>query len=223
VRHASGETLELFADTGSKCAVREPLADGAFVLRRFAFASAGTLLRAIHAIAQDAPFRHMVTPGGHRMSVAMTNCGALGWLSDVGGYRYSAIDPDSRRSWPSMPDALAFVASTAAAEAGFAGFAPDACLLNRYAPGTKLTLHQDKNERDMSAPIVSISLGLPAQFLFGGLRRSDRISRVLVHHGDAVVWGGPARLSYHAVSRLKQGFHPQTGEFRFNLTFRKAG
>jgi alkylated DNA repair protein (DNA oxidative demethylase) len=172
---------------------------------------------------QQAPFRHMVTPGGFRMPVAMTNCGALGWVSDPTGYRYDRVDPESGRPWPPMPKAFLQLAAAAADRAGFAGFLPDACLVNRYLPGTKLTLHQDRDERDFRQPIVSVSLGIPATFLFGGLKPPDPATRVHLVHGDVVVWGGPARLRYHGVLRLKEDYHPLLGRHRINLTFRKAG
>lgn len=199
------------------------LAPGAVLLRRFARSEESTLDNALSEVVAQAPFRHMVTPGGHRMSVAMSNCGALGWHSDRRGYRYTAIDPESGTPWPSMPEAFFRLAQAAAEEAGFTGFLPDACLINRYAPGTKLTLHQDKNERDFGEPIVSVSLGLPAIFQFGGLKRAEKCLRYHLHHGDVLVWGGPSRLRYHGVMPLKGGNHPLTGEFRINLTFRKAG
>src|SRR3989441_52300 len=172
--------------------------------------------------AEVAPFRHMVTPGGYRMSVAMTNCGAAGWVTDRTGYRYDSHDPQTGRPWPAMPDVFADLAAQAAARAGFDGFAPDACLINRYEPGARLSLHQDKNERDFSAPIVSVSLGLPAVFLLGGLRRADTPGRVPLVHGDVVVWGGPARLRYHGVLPLEAGHHLLMGGHRINLTFRRA-
>jgi alkylated DNA repair protein (DNA oxidative demethylase) len=180
------------------------------------------LLEGIAAIAQAAPFRHMTTPGGFRMSVAMTNCGALGWVSDARGYRYSPIDPHSGSAWPAMPAAFLEVARRAAAAGGFPQFHPDACLVNRYAPGAKMSLHVDKDERDLTQPIVSVSLGLPAVFQFGGLRRADPPARILLEHGDVVIWGGPARLRYHGVLPLQPGNHPLTGPWRYNLTFRAA-
>ena len=192
------------------------LGEGAVVLRGFAEARAQALLEEVQVIAARAPFRHMVTPGGYRMSVAMTNCGALGWVTDRAGYRYEGTDPESGKPWPAMPDAFLRLAQEAAAQAGFPGFVPDACLINRYGPRSRLTLHQDRNERDFRAPIVSVSLGAPALFLFGGLKRSDPTVRVPLLNGDVVVWGGPARLRYHGVLPLKSGE-------RFNLTFRKAG
>jgi alkylated DNA repair protein (DNA oxidative demethylase) len=202
---------------------REPLVPGATVLRQLALPEERALLSAAEDVIASAPFRHMLTPGGFRMSVGMTNCGPLGWVSDSTGYRYDAIDPVSGLPWPLMPDAFRRLASSAAADAGFIKFVPDACLINRYEPGARLTLHQDKDERDFDQPIVSVSLGLPAVFLFGGLDRSDKIIRVKLTHGDVVVWGGPARLRYHGVLALKEGHHPLVGGHRINLTFRKAG
>ena len=198
------------------------LAPGAVVLGGFARAVANELAEAVHGVTTLAPFRHMRTPGGKRMSAAMTNCGAFGWVTDSAGYRYASEDPDSGRAWPPMPEAIFRLAAAAAAGAGFAGFAPDACLVNRYQPGARLTLHQDKDERDYSAPIVSVSLGLPAVFLFGGDRRADRTLSVRLVHGDVVVWGGPSRLRYHGVRPLADGVHPMLGRFRINLTVRKA-
>lgn len=192
------------------------------MLRGFALARQAELLAALERIATAAPFRHMETPGGLRMSVAMTNCGTWGWVSDRCGYRYVACDPADGRPWPRMPRPFATFAAAAAAAAGFAGFAPDACLINRYAPGARLALHQDKDERDLAAPIVSVSLGLPAVFLFGGDARSDRQRRLPLQHGDVVVWGGAARLRYHGVVPLKDGRHPLLGPQRINLTLRRA-
>ena len=203
-------------------ALREELAPGAFVLRGLARADEALFRRAIDAVARDAPFRHMVTPGGFRMSVGMTNCGRYGWVSDERGYRYAPLDPVSGRPWPALPPVLAVLAERAAALAGFAAFAPDACLVNRYEPGARLTLHQDKDERDFSHPIVSVSLGVPATFLFGGLKRKDRVARVPVEHGDVVVWGGPRRLRYHGVASLKPAQHPFADQARINLTLRRA-
>jgi alkylated DNA repair protein (DNA oxidative demethylase) len=192
------------------------------VLHVFALADERALLAAIDAVVAQAPLRHMVTPGGFRMSVAMTNCGTYGWVTDRTGYRYDRADPATGKDWPAMPEAFARLATWAAARAGFEEFVPDACLVNRYEPGARLTLHQDKNERDFSAPIVSVSLGIPAVFLFGGGKRSDRQKRVALAHGDVVVWGGPARLRYHGVAPLADNRHPLVGRQRFNLTFRKA-
>ncbi|WP_432721397.1 DNA oxidative demethylase AlkB [Jeongeupia wiesaeckerbachi] len=211
---------DLFADSPPDWC--EVLAPGAMVLRGFALPRVPDLLQAIDAVTADAPFRHLITPGGQRMSVAMSNAGALGWVSDRRGYRYDAIDPDSGRRWPAMPRAFAQLALDAAGEAGFDGFTPEACLINRYAIGARLSLHQDKDELDYDHPIVSVSLGLPAVFLFGGFERSDKQARVPIAHGDVVVWGGPSRLRYHGVLPIKPGSHPLLGEQRINLTFRKV-
>lgn len=216
-------TFSLFDGAEETGYSKETLGSGASILRGFALPREAELLAAVNSVAAAAPFRHMVTPGGFRMSVAMTNCGALGWVTERKGYRYDAMDPETQKPWPSMPEYFSILATNAAEEAGFPSFVPDACLINRYEPGTKLTLHQDKDERDFSQPIVSISLGLPAVFLFGGEERSEKTRRIAVVHGDVVVWGGPARLRYHGVMPLKEGIHPSAGEYRFNLTLRKAG
>jgi alkylated DNA repair protein (DNA oxidative demethylase) len=201
---------------------KEPLEDGAVLLRGFAVLEAPALLEEVAWIAATAPFRHLVTPGGHSMSVAMTNCGRVGWVSDRAGYRYDSVDPDTGANWPAMPAALLDVAVRAAAEAGFTDYDPDACLINRYLAGTKLGLHQDRDEKDPWAPIVSVSLGIPAVFLWGGKHRSDPTRRLLVEHGDIAVWGGPARFVYHGIATVKDGTHPLTGAERINLTFRKV-
>jgi alkylated DNA repair protein (DNA oxidative demethylase) len=192
------------------------------LLRGFVRGEAPALVAAVAEIAADAPFRHMVTPGGFRMSVAMTNCGRAGWITDRAGYRYEAADPITGRAWPPMPVLFRRLAAAAAATAGYGGFTPDACLINCYGPGAKLSLHRDEDERDMSAPIVSVSLGLPAVFLFGGARRSDRLRRIPIENGDVAVWGGSTRLFYHGVAPLPEGDHPLTGRRRLNLTFRAA-
>lgn len=201
---------------------RALLAPGAMLLRGFAAADATALLADLQGVLAAAPLRQMVTPSGFRMSVGMTNCGALGWVSDRAGYRYDAVDPETGQRWPALPASFLSLARHAAAAAGFADFTPDACLVNRYEPGARLTLHQDRNERDLREPIVSVSLGLPALFLFGGAKRSDPTTRVPLAHGDVVVWGGPARLRYHAVLALKDGQHAATGRCRINLTLRRA-
>jgi alkylated DNA repair protein (DNA oxidative demethylase) len=219
------QTIELFQPDEAlvpAAPAREPLAPGAMLLRGWAKPDAVALLADLQAVLEQAPLRHMVTPGGFRMSVAMSNCGALGWVSDPTGYRYDAVDPDSGRHWPAMPASFMRVARLAAAEAGFSSFEPDACLVNRYEPGARLTLHQDRNERDFRQPIVSVSLGLPAVFLFGGPRRSDRLVRVPLMHGDVIAWGGPARLRCHGVLALRHGPQAFTGAYRINLTFRRA-
>jgi alkylated DNA repair protein (DNA oxidative demethylase) len=200
----------------------EPLEDGAWLLRGFATSEAPALVAAIAQVAELAPFRHWVTPSGHTMSVAMTNCGRVGWVSDWSGYRYDPVDPDSGTHWPGFPALFLDVAVRAAASGGFPDYEPDACLINRYVPGAKLSLHQDRDEKDAWAPIVSVSLGLPATFLWGGQRRSGPVRRLRLESGDVVVWGGPARFVYHGVAPLKNGQHPLTGAARINLTFRKV-
>lgn len=201
----------------------ERLGPGAVLLHDFALTEAPALIDELARIAESAPFRHMLTPSGHRMSVAMTNCGALGWVSDRTGYRYVVQDPATGQPWPPMPDCFLRLAQDAAAQAGFAGFLPDACLINRYEPDARLSLHQDRDERDLTAPIVSVSLGLPAVFLWGGLKRRDPARRLPLAHGDVLVWGGPDRLRYHGVLPLEASQHALLGEQRINLTFRQAG
>jgi alkylated DNA repair protein (DNA oxidative demethylase) len=215
-------TRDLF-DAGPPDSRHERLAAGAWLLHGFALEQVQGVLTGIDRIQAAAPFRHLVTPGGFRMSVAMTNCGTLGWVSDRRGYRYDACDPLSRQPWPTMPPIFLELARASAQAAGFPSFEPDACLVNRYEPGARLTLHQDKDERDYGAPIVSVSLGLPAVFLFGGDVRSDRPRRLSLQHGDVVVWGGAARLHHHGVLALKDGHHDVLGTQRLNLTFRRAG
>ena len=198
------------------------MAEGAVLLRGFASPVEGDLIAALRAIVEQAPFRHMMTPGGHQMSVAMTNCGRVGWVTDRTGYRYDTNDPEAGQPWPAMPPAFRELAGRAASRAGFTGFSPDACLINRYQPGARMSLHQDKDELDLAAPIVSVSLGLPAIILFGGLKRSDKPNRFRLQHGDIAVWGGPARLAFHGVAPLAEGEHAMMGRQRINLTFRKA-
>jgi alkylated DNA repair protein (DNA oxidative demethylase) len=201
---------------------RIALAPGAVLLRAFAREEEAALLQAIESVLVQAPLRHMQTPGGYTMSVSTSSCGALGWVSDPHGYRYAARDPVSGQPWPAMPECFLRLAQHAAAEAGFANFQPEACLINQYVPGAKLSLHQDKDEKDLQAPIVSVSLGLPAIFLFGGTDRKQRPQRHRLAHGDVVVWGGPARLAFHGVAPLEEGDHPLLGGRRINLTFRRV-
>ena len=201
---------------------RVELGPGAAILGGFACDQAEALLEQIAYLSSIAPFRHMQTPGGRRMSVAMLNVGALGWVSDASGYRYTTTDPQTGRTWPTIPPIFMELASRAAQALGFGQFVPDACLINRYAPGTRLSLHQDRDEQDHQAPIVSVSLGLPATFLWGGLQRQNRTTRYRLAHGDVTVWGGPSRLMFHGISELKDGVHPLTGALRYNLTFRKV-
>jgi alkylated DNA repair protein (DNA oxidative demethylase) len=200
----------------------EPLSGAAVVLRGFARHKAGELVTSVEAVTAIAPFRNMITPGGFRMSVGMTNCGRAGWVTDRKGYRYEPVDPITGAAWPAIPESFRGIAAIAASAAGYPGFEPDACLINLYEPGTRLSLHRDENERDLTAPIVSVSLGLPAIFLFGGNRRSDRPRRILLESGDVVVWGGADRLVYHGVAPLPDGYDPLTGNRRINLTLRKA-
>jgi alkylated DNA repair protein (DNA oxidative demethylase) len=199
---------------------RTPIAAGAAVLHGFARDQAAALLQAAESVIAQAPLRHLQTPGGYTMSVAMSNCGSLGWVSSSSGYRYTPTDPLSGLPWPAMPACLLEIAQRAAALVGYCHFAPDACLINHYVPGAKLSLHQDKDELDLSAPIVSLSMGLPAVFLFGTASRKDRPQRYRLVHGDVVVWGGPSRLAYHGVNALADGDHALLGRRRLNLTFR---
>ena len=215
--------MNLFDDAVNANREKEQLVAGAFLLRGYALLEESGVLHGVQEVTAVSPFRHMITPGGYRMSVAMTNCGSLGWVTDRSGYRYDSRDPETGHPWPAMPAAFLRLAQNAAEQAGFTNFSPDACLINRYETGAKLSLHQDKDERDFTAPIVSVSLGIPATFLFGGLQRSDKTQRVPLVHGDVVVWGGPARLRYHGVLPLKPAHHPAFGACRVNLTFRKAG
>ena len=229
-------TLDLF-ESPPDAPCLQVLGEGACVLHGFALSHADALLAGFKAVTAQAPLRHLVVPGGQTMSVAMSNCGSLGWVSDERGYRYASRDPLSGKPWPAMPAEWVDLATQAAAQAGYANFKPDACLINDYAPGAKMGLHQDRDERDFSQPIVSVSLGLPAVFLFGGLKRTDKPQRIRLAHGDVVVWGGLARLAFHgvaplaecvspmaeSVSPLADGMRAAWGRRRVNLTFRCAG
>jgi alkylated DNA repair protein (DNA oxidative demethylase) len=214
---------DLFSDVTEKPVWSEQLGPGSFLLHGFVLRSAELIYADLQKIATQASFRQMLTPGGLKMSVAITNCGAMGWISDRQGYRYAACDPLTDSPWPSLPPSFLLLAQSAAQQAGYLDFVPDACLINRYGVGTKMSLHQDRNERDFTAPIVSVSLGLPAVFMFGGAVRNDKYANVLLEHGDVMVWGGPDRLRFHGIKQLKSGDHPLCGNTRFNLTFRKAG
>ena len=214
-------TADLFSSREPQPRI-EPLAAGAVILRGFALDAEEKLNTEFEAVVNEAPFRHLITPGGHTMSVAMTNCGEAGWVSDRRGYRYDPRDPLSGKAWPEMPKSFLTLAKDAAWRAGYGTYMPNVCLINLYQPGSRLTLHQDKDELDYSQPIVSVSLGLPAKFIFGGLERTDKALRTILHHGDVVVWGGPSRLAYHGVDTLKDGIHPVLGRRRINLTFRSA-
>lgn len=199
-----------------------PITSGALVLHKFACTQAQALMTGVDQITTQAPLRHLQTPGGRAMSVAMSNCGSWGWTSDRHGYRYVQQDPLTGNHWPAIPPAWLALAEQAAAAAGYPGFEPDACLINQYLPGTQMSLHQDRDEKDVTQPIVSVSLGLPVVFLFGGPKRNDRPQRLRLEHGDVVVWGGPARLAFHGVMPLAEGEHPVLGRRRINLTFRRA-
>ena len=216
-------TRSLFDEPPTPFEAPEPIAPGAVLLRGFALDQAEALIQATQQVIAAAPLRHLITPGGRAMSVGMTNCGALGWVSDRAGYRYSSTDLISGQPWPPMPACFADLALRAAAEAGFDNFMPDACLINRYKPGARMALHQDRDESDLGAPIVSVSLGLPAVFMFGGLQRGDRPARWPLTHGDVLVWGSASRLAFHGVAPLADGEHPGLGCQRINLTFRRAG
>ena len=213
---------DLFGHDEPTLSTREVMAEGAMLFRGLALPYEDGLLRALDDITAAAPFRHMVTPGGFTMSVAMTNCGAAGWVTGRSGYRYDRNDPGSGKPWPEMPASFLRLAIEATTEAGYPDFRPDACLINRYEPGARLSLHHDKNERDFANPIVSVSLGLPATFQFGGPRRNDPVRKFVLNHGDVAVWGGASRLCYHGVLQLKDGHHAIMGRMRFNLTFRGA-
>jgi alkylated DNA repair protein (DNA oxidative demethylase) len=213
---------DLFENVEPSRPSRESMAAGAVVLHGNALAFEDALLAALQGVTAQAPFRHMVTPGGFAMSVSMTNCGAVGWVTDRTGYRYDRVDPGSGLPWPALPEVFRMVAGAAAAAAGYPNFVPDACLINRYEPGARLSLHQDKNEQQLANPIVSLSLGLPAKFQFGGVKRTDPVRSYALQHGDVAVWGGPSRLCYHGVLPLKDGVHDKLGRQRINLTFRVA-
>lgn len=197
------------------------IAQDVSLLRGFA-APTGPLVLAIESIAGRAPFRHLETRSGGRMSVAMTNCGPWGWHSDARGYRYVEHDPLTGERWPPMPAPFAQLAAEAAALGGFPGFEPDACLVNRYVPGAQMGAHRDWDELDKRHPIVSVSIGLPALFLWYGAKRQGKPIVTPVEDGDVVVWGGSARAGYHGVRKLPPGAHPAAGALRYNLTFRRA-
>lgn len=212
-------TLSLFEDEDPWS---EELAPGAVLLHHFASSREHDLWESLRAITKMSEFRHMTTTRGHSLSVGMTSCGTVGWVSDQRGYRYQTRDPLTTRPWPELPEVFRDLAKGAAQSAGYESFEPDTCLINRYQPGAKMGLHQDKNESEFNHPIVSVSLGLPATFQFGGFERGDKPQKVPLQHGDVVVWGGPSRLRYHGILTLKPGTHPLTGDCRINLTFRRA-
>lgn len=212
-------TLSLFPDDPLPA---EIIDDGAVLLRGFAAAEEQRWVAEVTALQTRAAFRTMQVPGGKFMSVAITNAGGWGWISDLQGYRYSAADPQTGKPWPAIPAFLGEQAARAAVLAGYPGFAPDACLINCYQPGARMGLHRDQDEHDFAAPIVSVSLGLACSFLWGGLTRQSPTRRLALTHGDVLVWGGPSRLVFHGVAPLKPGPHPLLGNERWNLTFRMA-
>jgi alkylated DNA repair protein (DNA oxidative demethylase) len=220
--HSRTRALSLTRDLFDESGADRAAGLGLTYLPGFTLPLEPALLAALGEVAAAAPLRHMLTPGGQRMSVAMTNCGKVGWVTDRQGYRYAPLDPETGRHWPPLPACFAKLAQRAAAQAGFESFAPDVCLINCYEPGARMSLHQDRDERDFAAPIVSVSWGLPATFLFGGLERSERPHRLPLQHGDVVVWGGSNRLAYHGVAPVVDGCHPGVGRMRWNLTLRKA-
>jgi DNA oxidative demethylase len=199
------------------------LAPGAVLMRAFGRADDVDILQAVESVIAQAPLRHLQTPGGYTMSIQTTRCGSMGWVSEPGGYRYAPSNPSTRAPWPAMPQCLLDFAVRAATEAGYPDFVPDSCMINQYLPGNKLGLHQDRDERDLRAPVVSLSLGLPAIFLFGGLQRTGKTQRYRLAHGDVVVWGGPSRLAFHGVLPVADGDHALVGRRRVNVTFRKVG
>lgn len=214
--------MDLFDEDDTVSMRQEKPEEGVVLLRQFARANGTAMLQDIHQITEKSPFRHMLTPGGYTMSVSTSSCGTIGWISDRKGYRYSPYDPETGDNWPVMPSSWCLLAHQAADLAGFLDFVPDTCLINRYAPGNQLSLHQDKDEEDFNAPIVSVSLGLPATFLLGGMTRSSRVQRLLLTHDDVLVFGGPSRLRHHGIAPVRTGHHPATGPYRINLTFRRA-
>jgi DNA oxidative demethylase len=212
-------TMDLFF---GQTAETIPLAPGAYYLPGFALPGMDTLWRCVQQQMAATPPQQMMTPMGYLMSVGTMSMGSWGWVSDAQGYRYSAINPSNNQPWPPLPAAILQLAADAAEKAGYPHFVPDSCLINVYTPGSKMGLHQDKNERDFSQPIISVSLGIPAIFLFGGAKRSDKPARILLQHGDVVVWGGASRRFYHGVAAIKPHAHSLTGNLRINLTLRKA-
>lgn len=200
----------------------EAIGDDSAILRGRAITVEDGLLRAVRLIEQQAPPRQMTTPGGGRMTALMSSCGVAGWTSDESGYAYRRRDPQSGSAWPALPGVLLDFAGECASEAGFHGFRPNSCLINRYAVGAGMGLHQDRNEGDFGHPIVSVSLGLPATFLFGGAHRTDPVAKARLVHGDVVVFGGRERLFFHGVRPVADGYHELLGPFRINLTFRKV-
>ncbi|THJ30850.1 DNA oxidative demethylase AlkB [Lampropedia aestuarii] len=213
-------SFDLFADSPEE--QRVALGPQAVVLRQKASPLAAELVARIEDVLQHSPLYQMATPGGKPLSVRTTSCGTHGWSSDPTGYSYVRHHPLTDQAWPEIPAAWSALATEAAQEAGFAQFAPDTCLINQYGLDSKMALHQDRSEQDLRQPVVSISLGMSALFLWGGMQRSDKPAHVLLHHGDMVVWGGVDRLRFHGIKHLTGAPHPQLGAMRYNLTLRRA-
>ena len=209
-------------DDASLFPSQQQLAEGVCLLSGQANSMMPAIWQAVEDVLRQAPLRQMQTPGGYTMSVAMSNCGELGWISDRHGYRYSRLDPQSGQPWPAMPEILQELARIWAAEAGFDNFVSNACLINCYQAGSKMSLHLDRDERDFAHPILTLSLGLPARFMLGGLQRQDPYRKLLLQHGDVLVFGGPARLCFHGIMPLADGDHALLGKRRISLTFRRA-
>jgi len=195
----------------------EEIFPGAVLMRSLALPQDNEFFTAAEAIIAARPLHHTTTPSGLPMGVMVTDCGD----SRAFANRWDTANPERMRLWPPMPPLLRDFAIRCAVRSGFPQFRPDACHINRYQAGTKLGLHQDRHECDWTQPIVSLSFGLECIFLLGGLQRTDKPRRILLEHGDVIVWGGPSRMRFHGVQPLKPGHHPLTGPYRYNLTFRK--
>jgi len=211
--------MDLFSDELDK---QVKLAEGAVWLRGFALPEADALWALVSAHLATHPPQQMMTPMGYPMSVKTTSLGDYGWVGNATGYGYARLNPVTNQPWPPIPTLLLSLAQRAANAAGYADYCPDTCLINLYQTGAKMGLHQDKDELDFTQPIVSVSLGVPATFLFGGAKRTDKTAKIPLTHGDVVVWGGASRRYFHGVNAVKLGQHPLLGALRCNLTFRKA-
>lgn len=198
------------------------LAEGAMVLRRFATPVVVALMEGVEAVVAQSPLRRLIVPNGRPMRIEMTNCGLVGWVNIDGRYRYSRVDPLTGRSWPGMPATFRRIAGAAASAAGYPDFQPAVCIINRYAVGADLQMHQDRDDTQDRQPVVSVSLGLPAIFHFGGQGRGEKPLTIPLDDGDVVVWGGASRMHRHGVAPVAPGVHPRTGAYRYNLTFRTA-